>query len=203
MTNSATQRNWWNNEAFADERYRTLAWGGDGTAEQVAPTIDAILENLRSFIRPGITVVELGAGPGRIINRLARMFPDTNFVAVDISEAMISLGVDDRPNNVMTKVCDGTALPDDVTADLIYSVEVFQHLDAHTKQSYLTSIRKCLTDDGVAVIQYVEGLDEDVFVCHPETAANMRAFIKDAGLKLKKTTVPNRIHDEWRWLVMQ
>ena len=204
MTLPTTARNWWNREAYADERYRTLAWGGDGTPEAVAPTIDAIITNLVTIMATmpaDIAVLELGCGPGRILHRFARLYPFETFHGADISDEMMALGIDNRPDNVTTHLVDGSSLPD-LKADLIYTVEVFQHIDHATKRAYMHAIADTLTPKGVAVIQYVAGIDEGLIVNHPETEANMKSLVRDAGLKVKRITVPNQVHDEWRWMVV-
>jgi len=202
MTHTTTIRNWWDNEAFADTRYATLSWGGDGNLDTVGPTIDGILANLAAFMMEDSTVVEIGCGPGRLLHRMARQHLTSTFIGIDISEQMMSLGVDDRPSNVMTKLAAGDGTIDDIEADLVYSVEVFQHLDAEVKQNYLRSIANILKPNGVAVVQYVTGAESDGWMAHPETEAAMAKMVKAAGLKMRRAKVNFQIHDEWRWLVM-
>lgn len=202
MISTSTVRNWWNNEAAADQRYGSLAWGGDGTDETVAPTIEAILNNLSTFVMEASTVAEIGCGPGRLLHRLARQHPTSQFVGFDISDEMISLGVDDRPTNVMTKVVAGDGTIDHESVDLIYSVEVFQHLETAVKQKYLETVASLLNPNGVAVIQYVTGVETDGWMAHPETDAAMTKMARTAGLKVRRMKVPFQVHDEWRWMVM-
>lgn len=202
MISATTARNWWDNEAFADERYATLRWGGDGTTETIDPTIDAILVILSGFIMEASTVVEIGCGPGRLLHRMARQHPTSQFVGLDISEQMMSLGVDDRPSNVMTKLVTGDGTLEPIEADLVYSVEVFQHLETSLKQNYLRSIADILKPAGVAVIQYVTGAEADGWMAHPETEQAMSKMAKAAGLKVRKTKVESQVHDEWRWMVV-
>jgi len=202
MISSSTARNWWNNEAAADQRYATLAWGGDGTMDTVAPTIDAILTNLSTFVMEDSTVAEIGCGPGRLLHRLARQHPSSQFCGFDISEDMMSLGVDDRPSNVMTKLVAGDGTIDADNFDLIYSVEVFQHLETALKEKYLRTVGSMLKPNGIAVIQYVTGAEADGWMAHPETEATMNKMARAAGLKVKKSKVPFQVHDEWRWMVM-
>jgi len=202
MISATTARNWWDNEAFADERYATLRWGGDGTTETIDPTIDAILVILSGFIIKASTVVEIGCGPGRLLHRMARQHPTSQFVGLDISEQMMSLGVDDRPSNVMTKLVTGDGTIDADNFDLIYSVEVFQHLETALKEKYLRTVGSMLKSNGIAVIQYVTGAEADGWMAHPETEATMNKMARAAGLKVKKSKVPFQVHDEWRWMVM-
>jgi cyclopropane fatty-acyl-phospholipid synthase-like methyltransferase len=205
MTLPTTARNWWDREAHIDERYATLAWGGDGTPEAVEPTMAAIIDNLchvMSKLDFFSSAMEIGCGPGRILHRIARRYPDMAFIGIDVSDEMMALGAHDRPANVIMQLCDGETFPDIGQVDFIYSVEVFQHLAADTKRAYLREIRNALTPKGVALIQYVEGIDEDLIVNHPETEDNMKTWARDAGLKVKRITVPNRVHDEWRWMAV-
>jgi len=205
MTLPKTARNWWDREAHIDERYATLAWGGDGTPEAVEPTMKAIIDNifhLTTRLDVFASALEIGCGPGRILHRVARLHPDTSFIGIDVSDEMMSLGAKDRPANVIKLLCDGETFPNVGQVDLIYSVEVFQHLAADTKRAYLREIAHALTPKGVALVQYVEGIDEDLLVNHPETEDNMKMWAREAGLKVKRVTVPHRIHDEWRWMVV-
>lgn len=202
MISNNTARNWWNNEALADRRYATLHWGGDGSDETIDPTINAILTNLATFIMEQSTVVEIGCGPGRLLHRLARQHPTSTFCGFDISETMIGLGVDDRPNNVMTKVVPGDGQLEPIEADFIYSVEVFQHLEPHLKQAYLSSIAKSLKPTGVAVVQFVTDAENDGWMAQPENEQTMAKMARSAGLKIKRTKVQFQVHDEWRWMVM-
>lgn len=202
MISSSTARNWWNNESAADQRYATLAWGGDGTLDTVGPTIDGILTNLSTFMMQESTVAEIGCGPGRLLHRLARQYPSSQFFGFDISEDMMALGVDDRPSNVMTKLVPGDGTIDSDNVDFIYSVEVFQHLETDLKQKYLETIASLLKPTGVAVVQYVTGVEGDGWMAHPETEAAMSKMARTAGLKVKKVKVPFQVHDEWRWMVM-
>ena len=210
MTLPTTERNWWDNEALGgDPRYATLAWGGDGTADQIMPTIGLILENL-TLIQSRLEntsprVLEVGCGPGRILHRFARLFPFDECVGLDVSPQMLALGNRDRPGNVKVVVGDGRLIPVEEIGmfDLIYSVEVFQHLDHDTKKAYLTEIGRALTDNGLAVIQYVEGEDPDVIMHHPIPAKQMAALVKSAGLTVTRIIVHNHIHDDWRWMVVR
>lgn len=194
----------WDNEAVVDERYATLAWGGDGTPAQVQPTIDAILRNLEAGIRECnghsiMRVKEIGCGPGRILHRFARQRPDWLFTGTDISDRMLALGEADRPKNV--EVTRARA-PGSATYDMVYSVEVFQHLQAETKQCYLHWIAQELEPEGVAVIQYVHGFDWGLEANHPEHDANMQAWATRVGFEILDLDLAP-IHDEWRWMVLR
>lgn len=202
---SDIESNWWDTESSLDERYGTLAWGGDGTAEAVQPTIDAILENIQKFMpATSGTVLEVGCGPGRILHRLARANPDLMFYGRDISLAMTALGDADRPENVMIQIVNGTEGIERIDGgyDLIYSVEVFQHVHAFAKAWYLTEIAESLSPAGVAIIQYVEGSDDGAWMNYPASKTEMAAAARSAKLKIRRLSVPNQIHDEWQWMVL-
>lgn len=199
------ERNWWDAEAHLDERYATLSWGGDGTSDAVQPTIDAIMDNLIGLnaVEPGDRVCEIGCGPGRILHRLARHYPEVQHVGIDVSANMVALGKPDRPDNVDTVIIDPDTEFDVGTFDLIYTVEVFQHLTAAMKRHYIGAIKNMLKPKGLAVIQFVEGIDDNAWMNHPETVGNMQGWIREAGLKITRTPIPNQIHDEWRWMVVR
>lgn len=206
-----TMRELWDHEAVVDERYATLAWGGDGSPEQVQPTIDAIIENLTSVLARGpaeMMVLEIGCGPGRLLHRLARAFPPVFFCGFDVSAEMLALGEWDRPANVMVVQRDGTSLTTGFAEgregfDFIYSVEVFQHIDLEAKADYLRQISKILTPDGLVLIQYVHGYGpSEGPLHHPIDEVTFAALVKSAGLKVRKIKVPNQVHDVWRWVVV-
>lgn len=202
------EREWWDNEATVDERYATLRWGGDGTPETVDPTIQAILDNIEYVMTKvgGVSrVLDIGCGPGRILHRLARLHPDGEFHGVDISPAMVALGDTDRPDNVRSVgvLSPGAGIPHvDGGYDVVYSTETFQHMTLDWKSWYLAQIASRLSDAGMALIQFVAGDDTDLPANHPIDPKAMEAMARNVGLKVRKFTVPNQIHDEWRWMVL-
>ena len=210
MTLPKTAKNWWDNEAYADERYATRRWGGDGTPERVAPTMNSILDNISQYISThrSMEIVDLGCGPGRLLLPLAEHYVEHRFHGVDISVEMIRLATAGSTGvrterGIWFYECNGTEIPADVPqADLIYSVEMFQHVNAATKRAYLAAIAAKLGKHGTAMVQFVKGVDEDGWVNHPETPGNMRLWARAAGLKVRQHPPLEQVHDEWEWMVL-
>lgn len=206
----STMQELWAREAREDERYATLAWGGDGTPEAVQPTIDAILANLDRFMPvDGMNVLDIGCGPGRILHRLARSRPTCSFIGMDISPEMVDLGAHDRPDNVgvVAPVLPEAAASAPARFDLIYSVETFQHMPPEAKQAWFQAIAQLLVPGGTAVIQYVPGdpnPSDRPHLNHPEPVRTIAKYVKDAGLKQNKRAAAelDRVHDVWEWLVL-
>ena len=202
MMSESSLRNWWDREAEADVRYKTLAWGGDGTPEQVQPTIDAILENLEIFMTddwPVKDVWEIGCGPGRLLRRFAAAHPEREFFGSDISQAMLDLG-GEWPANVTVGLNDEPMFMCDV--GLVYSVEVMQHLEPDDVDFWLRWAVSVLCEGGVALVQYVVGVDDGVWMCHPIQAQAIEKMACDAGFTVLPVVL-DRVHDDWGWLVLQ
>ncbi len=204
-------RTLWDHEARTDERYAARRWGGDGSPEQVDPTIAAILANLDYVhtyaggrtLNLTPSVMEIGCGPGRLLEPFARANPGSHFYGVDVSPVMLDLWpADRRPTNVTlgpVGMGDGCE-----SIDFVYSVEVFQHLDRDEKARCLDRIRGMLSPMGVAVVQYVVGDWSETAWDHPASEALMIRMVAAARmavlLPLRNTLCS--VHDEWRWMVM-
>ncbi len=63
---------------------KAYEWGGPTSALQLHH-----LRQLARLIRPGDTVVDLACGPGALLMELATLYPDTEFIGVDLSSAML------------------------------------------------------------------------------------------------------------------
>lgn len=203
------ERTWWDLEAGEDGRYKTRIWGGDGTQAQIGPTMSAILDNIEMVMaRVAAThVLEIGCGPGRLLRPLAFAHPTISFAGIDISPSMVALG-NPWPNNVTTETFDGRYFSKlDLFAatkfDVIYSVEVFQHLNHETVELFLRQAKKVLKPNGRIIFQFVEGIDEDTFVCHPASFVQVAGWLREANLTVEYGWEPHQIHDEWTWVVAQ
>ena len=203
---------WWDNEATADTRYATLAWGGDGTPEQVGPTMKAELDNIslvlqgiqRNLGRNDLVVMEFGCGPGRLLRRLAIAHPDVDFVGVDVSQAMLDLG-GAWPDNAETVTVDADEPDLSIfgKVDFIYSVEVFQHLTYRQVRHALTAMKLALAEHGHARIlfQYVAGTDGGIIMCHPMNRIAVDVALDGAWLTPTQCDGLNKVHDEWEWVL--
>ncbi len=106
-------------------------------------------------LRPGMRLLELGAGPGRLAIEIKRRHPTVAVEAVDIDASMVAraqrnalaAGVD-----ITLHQADMTRLPELGTYDRVCSTMVFHHLQPHEKQAALAAARSVLRPGGHFVV---------------------------------------------------
>ncbi|HEY5926481.1 MAG TPA: methyltransferase domain-containing protein [Kofleriaceae bacterium] len=106
-------------------------------------------------LQPGMRVLELGAGPGRLAIQIKRAHPDVAVEAVDVDIKMVArarrnaavAGVD-----VAFREADMTQLPELGTFDRVYSTMTFHHLRPEDKQAALAMARRVLRPGGSFVV---------------------------------------------------
>jgi cyclopropane fatty-acyl-phospholipid synthase-like methyltransferase len=106
-------------------------------------------------LQPGMRLLELGAGPGRLAIEIKRRHPTVSVDAVDIDGSMVArarrnalaAGVD-----VTLHQADMTQLPELGVFDRVYSTMVFHHLGPHEKQAALSAVRSVLRPGGHFVV---------------------------------------------------
>lgn len=120
-----------------------------GAATRMRASVIAALD-----LQPGMRILELGAGPGRLAIQVKRAHPDVTIDAVDIDTRMVaraqrnasSAGVD-----IAFRAADMTSLQER-GYDRVYSTMTFHHLGLEAKQHALSSARQALSPDGKFVI---------------------------------------------------
>ncbi len=108
-------------------------------------------------LRPGMRILELGAGPGRLAIQIKRVHPDVTIDAVDVDTRMIASA---RRNALLAGVeigfheADMTRWPDLARGsyDRVYSTMTFHHLLPDAKQLALDLVRNALAADGNFVV---------------------------------------------------
>ncbi len=107
-------------------------------------------------LEPGMRLLELGAGPGRLAIQIKQRNPGVSIDAVDLDASMISRG---RRNASSAKVeiafrtADMTALSaEQGTYDRVYSTMTFHHLCPASKHAALASARRVLNPGGSFVV---------------------------------------------------
>lgn len=65
---------------------KAYEWGGPTSALQLHH-----LRELSTMIRPGDTVLDLACGPGPLLLELAPLYPDCQFIGVDLSQPMLAV----------------------------------------------------------------------------------------------------------------
>lgn len=104
------------------------------------PILDYILPQLDKNFK----MLEIGPGYGSVRNFVKRKYGLNNYYAIDIN-----------PLYKCEKLfkCDGKSIPDNIPneLDLIYSVNVFQHLSLKQRNSYFEQIYKKLKPGGIFI----------------------------------------------------
>lgn len=112
-------------------------------------------------IKPGMNVLEVGCGPGRIQKALVKSRKHLNVYGTDISSSMVKIARQNVPQAKFS-VNNGSDLrhfPNDYF-DMVFSFVVFQHIDESVFDLYLRESHRLLKNNGFLVfqIQSSEGL---------------------------------------------
>ncbi|HEX8106554.1 MAG TPA: class I SAM-dependent methyltransferase [Kofleriaceae bacterium] len=106
-------------------------------------------------LRPGMRILELGAGPGRLAIQIKRRHPQVDIVAIDIDARMVArakrnavtAGVD-----VAFRAADMTCVVEGGAYDRVYSTMTFHHLLPEAKDAALSVARSALAPGGSFVV---------------------------------------------------
>ena len=148
-----------NTPATAAEIWDLLPWEKSGgeewtvSAEWKKSLIDEVL---RTYIRPGAAVLEIGSGAGRWTEILQPVAGE--LFAVDVSARALELckkRLSSAANGKFFLVRDASLgfIPDK-TIDAIWSFDVFVHINPHDTDSYLKEFKRVLVPGGIAVIHH-------------------------------------------------
>ena len=114
--------------------------------------LDRILESVRD-LPSGSRILEVGSGAGILLTELSRLFPEHTFVGIEpngqgfqfFSDFQLSLGEQVKIHNGGYETFES-----DDTWDLIYSINVFEHLPDW--RHFLLFLNKNLSSEGKATI---------------------------------------------------
>jgi SAM-dependent methyltransferase len=148
-----------NTPATAAEIWDLLPWEKEGgeewtvSAEWKKTLVDEVL---RTYIKPGTAVLEIGAGAGRwteIIQPIAReLFAvDVSVRALDLCKKKLSSAANTR--FFLTRNAH-LGFIQDRTIDAIWSFDVFVHINPEDTESYLSEVKRVLVPGGIAVIHH-------------------------------------------------
>lgn len=148
---------YWNSEATSDPRYARAAWGMDDTDKDGHRAIPRILERLEAglILDIGTRVLEIGCGPCRLLLRLAQRYPLSRFFGVDISPEMLFIA-----NLHINDSTAGNITVEDIGGlyrgiDLVYAVELMQHLDDEAAATVIREAQRSLKVGGMFKAQFV------------------------------------------------
>lgn len=106
-------------------------------------------------LAPGLRLLELGCGPGRLAIEVKRRFPEVTIDAVDADPAILRVARHNAAEagvEVAFHEADITRLPDLGHYDRICSTMVFHHLSPAGKREALGAVRHALAPDGAFVV---------------------------------------------------
>lgn len=127
----------------------------------ILPLVPGILKRLEE----GINVLDVGCGAGRILNRLASLFPKSEFTGMDLSEEAISIARSEAlkagNSNVTFQIRD---LSDFDTNAPPEAFDLITSFDAIHDQAYplkvLKGIFRALKPDGIYLMQDISGTSD-------------------------------------------
>lgn len=124
----------------------------------VLPLVPELTERLAR----GIRVLDVGCGRGRIINRLARLFPKSRFTGMDLSAQAIEAGRREASTNGLDNAefvpVDLSDFEDKAESDSFDFITTFDAVHDQAKPlSVLKGIYRALRSDGVYLMQDIRG----------------------------------------------
>jgi cyclopropane fatty-acyl-phospholipid synthase-like methyltransferase len=162
----------------------------DPTADVYTSDATEIIEALDMTFEPGQFVLDIGCGPGRILEPLREQFPQTHFVGLDISSNMVA-----GCSGVI--LGDGHSIP--ILVEAAYSVNLFQHLEVWDQATYLAEVKRCVA--GPFRFQFVTQGEEGPF-SHLVAMDRMADLIEEIGLDIVTVDV-GLVQGEWCWMTVQ
>lgn len=128
---------------------------------QIVPLIPGLAEKLAQ----GIQVLDLGCGRGRIINRLAELYPKSRFTGMDLSsEAVLSAwkeAADKKLRNIEFIVTDLSHFDEKAETESYDWITTFDAVHDQAKPlNVLRGIYRTLRSNGVYLMQDIKGSSE-------------------------------------------
>lgn len=111
---------------------------------------------LLDSLAPGMTLLDVGCGPGTITADLAERLGEGSVVGIDLAEAVVELAREQHPSSAGAKlefrVGDVYALEfEDATFDVVYAHQVLQHLGRPVEA--LVEMRRVLKPGGLLAVR--------------------------------------------------
>lgn len=114
--------------------------------------------DLQEKLERGIDVLEIGCGSGRAVCKLAERFPNSRFIAYDLCEDALEVGLkiknDQSLNNLTLKTHDITDLGHVDSFDLVLAFDVIH--DQKEPAKVLDNIRAALRSGGIFLMQDIK-----------------------------------------------
>ncbi|MGB0748971.1 MAG: class I SAM-dependent methyltransferase [Magnetospiraceae bacterium] len=124
----------------------------------ILPLVDGLVDRLDQ----GIHVLDVGCGRGKAMNQLAKRFPNSTFVGVDLSADAVAFATAEAEKAGLANVSfvqgDATHLADLIEPGSFQLVTTFDAVhDQAAPRKVVAAIRTALTEDGVYLAQDIQG----------------------------------------------
>lgn len=138
----------------------------EDSGQSVLSTLEShilpLVPGLTDRLNDGIAMLDLGCGRGRILNRLAELFPNSTFTGMDLSEEAISYARDEAAakglSNATFEIADLSDFHETAPVEAYDFVTTFDAVhDQARPLNLLRGIRRALRPDGVYLMQDISG----------------------------------------------
>jgi ubiquinone/menaquinone biosynthesis C-methylase UbiE len=135
---------------------------GQSVLSSLESHIVPLVPGLREKLSNGIQVLDLGCGRGRIINRLAELYPKSRFTGMDLSsEAVLSAwgeAAQKKLRNIEFIVTDLSHFDENAETESFDLIATFDAIHDQAKPlNVLRGIHRALRSDGVYLMQDIKG----------------------------------------------
>jgi ubiquinone/menaquinone biosynthesis C-methylase UbiE len=135
---------------------------GQSVLSSLESHIVPLVPGLREKLTSGIHVLDLGCGRGRIINRLAELYPKSRFTGMDLSsEAVLSAweeAAQKKLRNIEFIVTDLSHFHESAEVESFDLIATFDAIHDQAKPlNVLRGIHRALRSDGVYLMQDIKG----------------------------------------------
>ena len=135
---------------------------GQSVLSSLESHILPLVPGLREKLTSGIHVLDLGCGRGRIINRLAELYPKSRFTGMDLSsEAVLSAWAEaaqKKLRNIEFIVTDLSHFDESAEVESFDLIATFDAIHDQAKPlNVLRGIHRALRSDGVYLMQDIKG----------------------------------------------
>jgi ubiquinone/menaquinone biosynthesis C-methylase UbiE len=135
---------------------------GQSVLSSLESHIVPLVPGLADRFRTGIQMLDVGCGRGRIINRLAEIYPRSRFTGMDLSsEAILSAwqeAADKKLRNIEFIVTDLSRFDESAESEAFDLVTTFDAIHDQAKPlSVLRGIHRTLRPDGIYLMQDIKG----------------------------------------------
>ncbi|WP_018949239.1 class I SAM-dependent methyltransferase [Thioalkalivibrio sp. ALMg11] len=135
---------------------------GQSVLSSLESDILPLVPGLTDHLERGIRVLDIGCGSGRILNRLATLYPRSQFTGLDLSAEAIERGRTDAQEaglgNVEFIQADAAELDRHVTEQQFELITTFDAIhDQADPLGVLTGIHRALKSEGIYLMQDIRG----------------------------------------------